>query len=93
MGAERLQDKIELYRFNENKGTFTGVCTIIYDRDKAFIKGLHGTISTDDKRELEEHLRLNGVKEVCFVHNKRFKAYKIKPSSSWSNTRGLSRGN
>ena len=79
MGAERLQDIIEIYRLNENKGAFTGICTIIYDRDKAVIKGLHGTISIKDKRELEEHLRLNGVSEVYFVHNKRFKAYKIKP--------------
>ena len=69
MGSERIQDRIELYRFKETKTTFTGVCTIIYDGDKAFIKGLHGSIDRHDFKELKTYFSDAGVREVSFIRH------------------------
>jgi len=69
MGSERIQDRIELYRFKETKTTFTGVCTLIYDNNKVFIKGLYGAISMTDVKELKQYLSGAGVTEVSFIRH------------------------
>lgn len=69
MGSERIQDRIELYRFKETKATFTGVCTLIYDSDKVFIKGLYGEIDMSDAKELKRYLSGVGVTEVSFIRH------------------------
>lgn len=69
MGSERIQDRIELYRFNEVGGTFSGICTIIYDGGNAFIKGLHGSVGISDLKELRSYLSSVGVIEVSFIRH------------------------
>ena len=69
MGSERIQDRIELYRFKETKTTFTGVCTLIYDNDKVFVKGLYGAIGMSDAKELKRYLSGVGVTEVSFIRH------------------------
>ena len=69
MGSERIQDRIELYRFKETKTTFTGVCTLIYDNNKVFIKGLYGAISMSDAKELKRYLSGAGVTDVSFIRH------------------------
>jgi hypothetical protein len=69
MGSERIQDRIELYRFKESGGTFSGICTIIYDGDKAFIKGLHGSVGISDLKELRSYLSSVGINDVSFIRH------------------------
>lgn len=71
MGSERIQDRIELYRFKEAKNTFTGVCTLIYDDNKVFIKGLYGAIDMSDVKELKRYLFGAGVTEFSFIRHGR----------------------
>ena len=70
MGAERLQDIIEIYRFNETSTTFSSSCVLIFNRDGVYIKGLYGKIGLEDARTLREYLRDCGVKEVRYERRK-----------------------
>ena len=73
MGAERIQDRIELYRFKEFCGTYSAICTLIYDDDTVFVKGLHGTIDIADSKELKAYVLSQGVKKMSFIKKNKFK--------------------
>tara|TARA_R110000850_G_scaffold24625_5_gene71895 strand:- start:99 stop:344 length:246 start_codon:yes stop_codon:yes gene_type:complete len=67
MAAERIHDLIDLYRFKELNDTFTGICTLMYDRDTVFVKGLHGTYDFADRTELKEYLASKGIHKASYV--------------------------
>lgn len=71
MGAESIHKNIDIYRFKETKDSFSGVCTIVYDSNSAFIKGLHGTIDFKDRTLLKSYLTKKGIKNIFFVRHKK----------------------
>lgn len=67
MGAERLQDIIEIYRFKEGFGTYSSSCVLVYTGDEVVAKGLSALIKPSDCRELAEYLLAKGVSTFSFV--------------------------
>ena len=67
MGAERLQDIIEIYRFKEDGSTYSASVVLVYDGDTAVVKGLCEAIDTEDWKEVTDHLRSNGVRYMQYT--------------------------
>ena len=70
MTAQRLQDIIELYRFDEANGTYTGTCTLLYSNNVVEVIGLATGITRDNWRELMTHCREQGVTELIWDRKK-----------------------
>lgn len=66
MVAERLQDIIEIYRFNESDSSFTSSCVLQFDEDVVTIKGLSSGISTEDAKGLRDYLVGLGIRELRY---------------------------
>ena len=66
MSAEVLQDRIELYRFNEHGASYTAACVLVYSGGVVEIKGLDSPITTKDWKEISQHLKKQGVTSVKY---------------------------
>ena len=74
MGAERLQDIVELYRFKEGDGTYSSSCVLKFDGDVVTVKGLSLGIDIQDWKELYSYLQSIGVSKAMY---ERFKGDNI----------------
>ena len=62
-----LEPIVWIYRFDEDKGTYSSSCTIISAQDNTvIIKGLSGSISTREFGQLRKDLRNKGIEEVIY---------------------------
>ena len=66
MGAEVLQDKLELYRFKEREGTYFSACILKYIGSTVEIKGLSGSVDLACIREIHKYLKSKGVTRVIY---------------------------
>lgn len=66
MGAEIIT---EIFRTGENGGTFNSSCTIQYFNGNAVLQGLSGRFTKACYKEIMDHLKAKGIKEVKFIRH------------------------
>ena len=70
MSAERVQDIVEIYRFDETSLTFSSSCVLIYCKNVVTVKGLASGITRSNWKELRAYLRKSSVYKLVYDRRK-----------------------
>lgn len=67
MGAEILQERIEIYRFKEREGTYFSACILKYKGETVEVKGLSGAVDFSCMSELRRYLRKQRISKMHYT--------------------------